>query len=148
MLLVVELFDLYPPFSGDSLLEGTPPDVSGVSTRAVQAGAVFFSFLRPISVRFRQGCGIKGFFPTSVIPGNPPLYYQSSVLEALSVVSQKWSLPTALVSGDGHGGASAAPGRCSAADDGHLGQLLVPRHCSSANEFYHVRKSVFRYQEA
>ena len=39
-----------------------------------------------------QGCGIKGFLPTSVI--------QNSRWEALSVVSQKWSFPTALVGND------------------------------------------------
>ena len=43
-----------------------------------------------------QGCGIKGFLPTSVIQGNPPLYEANSLWEALSVVSQKWSFPTAL----------------------------------------------------
>ena len=43
-----------------------------------------------------QGCGIKGFLPTSVIQGNPPLYEENSLWEALSVVSQKWSFPTAL----------------------------------------------------
>ena len=46
---------------------------------------------------FDQGCGIKGFLPTSVIQGNPPSYEQNSLWEALSVVSQKWSFPTALV---------------------------------------------------
>ena len=45
-----------------------------------------------------QGCGIKGFLPTSVIQGNPPLYEENSVWEALSVVSQKWiPFPTALI---------------------------------------------------
>ena len=45
------------------------------------------------------GCEIKGFLPTSVIQGNPPLYEENSLWEALSVVSQKWPFPTALVSG-------------------------------------------------
>ena len=43
-----------------------------------------------------QGCGIKGFIPTSVIQGNPRFYDQISLWEALSIVSQKWSFPTAL----------------------------------------------------
>ena len=47
-------------------------------------------------VSLDQGCGIKGFLPTSVIQGNPPLYEETSLGEALSVVSQKWSFPTAL----------------------------------------------------
>ena len=34
--------------------------------------------------------------PTSVMQGNPPLYEENSLWEALSVVSQKWSFPTAL----------------------------------------------------
>ena len=43
-----------------------------------------------------QGCGIKGFLPTSVIQENPPLY-ETSLWEGLSVVSQKWiPFPTAL----------------------------------------------------
>ena len=42
-----------------------------------------------------QGCGIKGFLPTSVIQGSPLLYEQDRLWEALSVVSQKWSFPTA-----------------------------------------------------
>ena len=48
-----------------------------------------------ITLEFDQdkGCGIKGFLPTSVIH---PLYEQNSLWEALSVVSQKWSFPTAL----------------------------------------------------
>ena len=45
-----------------------------------------------------QGCGIKGFLPTSVIQGNPPVYQQNSRWEALSVVSQKWiPFPPALL---------------------------------------------------
>ena len=44
-----------------------------------------------------QGCGIKGFLPTSVIQGNPPFYEHNSLWEALFVVSQRWSFPTALV---------------------------------------------------
>ena len=40
--------------------------------------------------------GIKRFLPTSVIQANPPLYEENSLWEALSVVSQKWSFPTAL----------------------------------------------------
>ena len=32
-----------------------------------------------------------------MIQGNPPLYEENSLWEALSVVSQKWSFPTALV---------------------------------------------------
>ena len=44
-----------------------------------------------------QGCGIKGFLPTSVIQGNPPVYEENSLWEALSVVSQKWSFPAALL---------------------------------------------------
>ena len=43
-----------------------------------------------------QGCGIKGFFPTSVIQGNLPFIWGLSLWEALFVVSQKWSFPTAL----------------------------------------------------
>ena len=43
-----------------------------------------------------QARGIKGFLPTSVIQGNPPLYEQNRPWESLSVVSQKWSFPTAL----------------------------------------------------
>ena len=31
-----------------------------------------------------------------MIQGNPPLYQQNSLWEALSVISQKWSFPTAL----------------------------------------------------
>ena len=43
--------------------------------------------------------GLLGVSPTtSVIQGNPPLYEQNRVWEALSVVSQKWSFPTALLS--------------------------------------------------
>ena len=38
-----------------------------------------------------------GFLPTSLIQGNPPLYEEDSLWEALSVVSQKWiPFPTAL----------------------------------------------------
>ena len=48
------------------------------------------------SKRSKQGCGIKGFLPTSVIQGNLPLYEENRLWEALSVVSQKWSFPTAL----------------------------------------------------
>ena len=48
-----------------------------------------------------QGCGIKGFLPTSVIQGNPPLYEENSRWEALSVVSQKWSFPTEALETDG-----------------------------------------------
>ena len=49
-------------------------------------------------VRQPQGCGIKGFLPTSVIQENPPLYEENSLWEALSVVSQKGiPFPTALV---------------------------------------------------
>ena len=44
-----------------------------------------------------QGCGIKGFIPTSVIQGNPRFYDQISLWQALSIVSQKWSFPTALL---------------------------------------------------
>ena len=45
-----------------------------------------------------QGCGIKGFIPTSVIQGNLPLYiWGVSLWEALFVVSQKWSFPTTLI---------------------------------------------------
>ena len=52
-----------------------------------------------ILVRLYQGCGIKGFLPTSVIQGTPPLYEHTSFWEALSVVSQKWiPFPTAPVS--------------------------------------------------
>ena len=44
-----------------------------------------------------ERCGIKGFLPTSAIQGNPPLYEQNSLWEALFVVSQKWSFPAALL---------------------------------------------------
>ena len=37
-----------------------------------------------------RGCGIKGIIPTSVMQGNPRFYDQ------ITVVSQKWSFPTAL----------------------------------------------------
>ena len=37
------------------------------------------------------------FLPASVIQGNPPLYEENGLWEALSVVSQKWSFPTALL---------------------------------------------------
>ena len=48
-----------------------------------------------------QGCGIKGFIPTSVIQANLPLYMGISLWEALFVVSQKWSpFPTTLVKWD------------------------------------------------
>ena len=53
---------------------------------------------RFVSLPEFQGCGIKGFLPTSVIQGNPALYEDNSLWEALSVVSQKWSFPTALLS--------------------------------------------------
>ena len=43
-----------------------------------------------------QGCGIKGFIPTSVIRGNPRFYDQISLWQARSIVSQKWLFPTAL----------------------------------------------------
>ena len=43
-----------------------------------------------------QGCGIKGFIPTSVIQGNPLFAWGVSLWNALFVVSQKWSFPTAL----------------------------------------------------
>ena len=43
-----------------------------------------------------QGCGIKGFIPTSVIQGNPLFTWGVGLWEALFVVSQKWSFPTAL----------------------------------------------------
>ena len=43
-----------------------------------------------------QGCGIKGFIPTSVIQGNPRFYDQISLWEAVAIASQKWSFPTAL----------------------------------------------------
>ena len=46
---------------------------------------------------FDQGCGIKGFLSTSVIQGDPTFYEHNSLWKALSVVSQKWSFPTALV---------------------------------------------------
>ena len=67
------------------------------------------SYILPCSNRFfslapksvfasgqNQGCGIKGFIPTSVIQGNLPLDMGVSLWEALFVVSQKWSFPTAL----------------------------------------------------
>ena len=57
-------------------------------TRGQQLGASFSA---------EQGCGIKGFLPASVIQGNPPLYEENSLWETLSVVSQKWSFPTALL---------------------------------------------------
>ena len=46
-----------------------------------------------------QGCGIRGFSPTtSVIQGHSPLYMGGGGLwEALFVVSQKWSFPTAML---------------------------------------------------
>ena len=59
---------------------------------ATQEKGVFLPW--PVGV-----CGIKGFLPTSVIQGNPPLYEENSVWEAVSVVSQKWSFPTALPPG-------------------------------------------------
>ena len=45
-----------------------------------------------------QGCGIKGFIPTSVISGNLPLFKGRGgrLGEAHFVVSQKWSFPAAL----------------------------------------------------
>ena len=61
----------------------------------VYAGVCFFSFTSGANEQ-SQGCGIKGFLPTSVIQGNPPLYEENSLWEALSVVSQKWPFPTAL----------------------------------------------------
>ena len=44
-----------------------------------------------------QGCGITRGFSNHVCDTfwNPPLYAQNSLWEALSVVSQKWSFPTA-----------------------------------------------------
>ena len=44
-----------------------------------------------------QGCGIKGFLPTSVIQGNLPLYEENSLWEALAVVSQKCHSPVATL---------------------------------------------------
>ena len=42
-----------------------------------------------------QGCGMKGFVPTSAIKG----IRAASLWEALLVVSQRWSFPTALMQG-------------------------------------------------
>ena len=44
----------------------------------------------------QRHCGIKGFLPTSVIQGNLLFLWQVCLWEALFVVSQKWSFPTAL----------------------------------------------------
>ena len=49
----------------------------------------------------KKGCGIKGFIPTSVIQGNPLFLWGVGLWEALFVVSQKWSFPTALTPSDG-----------------------------------------------
>ena len=38
----------------------------------------------------------EGVSPTTSVQGNPPLYEEHSLWEALSVVSQKWSFPTAV----------------------------------------------------
>ena len=40
-----------------------------------------------------QGCGIKGLLPTSVIQGNPPLYEENSLWEALSVYHRSGHSP-------------------------------------------------------
>ena len=53
--------------------------------------------MREVTLNLAQGCGIKGCIPSSGIQGNLPLYMGLSVWEALSVVSQKWSFPTALI---------------------------------------------------
>ena len=45
----------------------------------------------------QQGCGIKRFITTSVIQGNPLFIWAAGLWEALFVVSQKWSFPTALI---------------------------------------------------
>ena len=47
-----------------------------------------------------QGCGIKGFIPTSVSQRNLPLYMGLVFGIALVVVSQKWSFPATLLTID------------------------------------------------
>ena len=70
--------------------------MQGCNKRKVEAKRRFCGTAET-AVDQAQGCGIKGFFPTSVIQGNPPLYERHSVWEALSVVSQKLiPFPTAL----------------------------------------------------
>ena len=48
---------------------------------------------------WNKGCGIKGFIPTLVIQGNSLFIWGVGLWEALFVVSQKWSFPTALYYG-------------------------------------------------
>ena len=50
------------------------------------------------TIASEQGCGIKGFIPTSVIHGYPLFIWGVGLWEALFVVSQKWiPFPTALL---------------------------------------------------
>ena len=46
-----------------------------------------------MDITFVQGCGIKGFLPTSVIQGNPPLYEHNSFWEALPLYHRSGHSP-------------------------------------------------------
>ena len=59
------------------------------------------SFLYGIPAGWFQGCGISRFSNFCDTSWNPPLYEQNSLWEALSVVSQKGSFPTALAGSKG-----------------------------------------------